>query len=135
MRIKTRLQNADVTYNEMVPVLLPGNHLVMRLIILQAHRIVLHGGVNDTLTELRSQFRVLRARQAVKRVLRKCVIYVRFRMKAASVPVAPLSSDVVCYSCPFEVTGVCVASVRERLQGWQSVHCTVHMCSCMSHSS
>ncbi|XP_049517810.1 uncharacterized protein LOC125943208 [Dermacentor silvarum] len=48
MRIRTRLQNADVTYNEKTPVLLPSNHPVTRLVILQAHKTVLHGGV-DTL--------------------------------------------------------------------------------------
>ncbi|KAL3177137.1 hypothetical protein MRX96_009838 [Rhipicephalus microplus] len=61
MRIKTRLQNADVMYNEMAPVLRPGNHMVTRLINLQAHKIILHGGVNDTLTVLRSRFWVPRA--------------------------------------------------------------------------
>ncbi|XP_049523124.1 uncharacterized protein LOC119452753 [Dermacentor silvarum] len=74
MRIRTRLQNAEVTYNEKTPVLLPSNHPVTRLVILQAHKTVLHGGVGDTLNELRARFWVPRVRQAVKRVLRKCVI-------------------------------------------------------------
>uniref|UniRef100_L7LXX7 Putative tick transposon n=1 Tax=Rhipicephalus pulchellus TaxID=72859 RepID=L7LXX7_RHIPC len=106
LRIRTRLENADLTCCEKTPVLLPNNHPVTHLIVMRAHQTVLHGGVGATLAEIRARFWVVRARQAVKRAIGKCLTCARFRAKATSAPVAPLPCDRVRNSRPFEITGV-----------------------------
>lgn len=59
LRIRTRLDNADLTCCETAPVLLPNNHPVTHLIVMRAHKTVLHGGVGATLAEIHARFWVV----------------------------------------------------------------------------
>ena len=51
------------------PVILPGDHHLTTLYIRRAHARVLHNGVKETLSELRSQLWVIKGRSVVKHVL------------------------------------------------------------------
>ena len=53
--------------------LMPSKHDFVKLLILKAHEDVLHNGIRDTLPMLRERFWVLRGREAVKSIIRKCV--------------------------------------------------------------
>ena len=57
-----RLSNAEIPEDAKEPILLPKYHPLTELIILRAHERTLHGGVKDTLAELRSQCWVPQAR-------------------------------------------------------------------------
>ena len=52
------------------PVILPREGHFAELIIDQCHKIVKHNGVKDTLTELRSNFWIVKGRQKIKGALR-----------------------------------------------------------------
>lgn len=94
------------------PILLPGEHRFTELITDMTHRHRLHGGVSVTLTELREHFWNVRGRQIAKRVIQQCKRCARFRVKPASAPVAPLPSDMVNKTQPFEVVGIDFAGFR-----------------------
>ena len=49
----------------------------------------MHGGVKTTLTELRSQFWILKGRSVVKSILRRCTVCRRFEGKPYAVPPPP----------------------------------------------
>lgn len=66
MRVGGRLQNLSAPLRTIHLVLMPDNHRFSELIYLDAHRPVMHGGVSDTLVQLRDRFRFLRARRMVK---------------------------------------------------------------------
>ena len=48
-------------------------HCMMSLIVMDAHRRVMHNGVKETLTELRSSYWLVRGRQFVRKVIHRCL--------------------------------------------------------------
>ncbi|XP_070384802.1 uncharacterized protein [Dermacentor albipictus] len=106
MRVGGRLGAADLSYNVKHPVLLPSRHPFTELTISAAHRRLLHAGALETLTELREMYWIVRGRQMVKKVLKKCVTCNRFNSRAATGPFAPLPRERVTQAPPFDLTGV-----------------------------
>lgn len=61
LRCRGRIDNAsNLPYSTKHPIILPGDHHLTTLYVRQAHARVLHNGVKETLTELRSQFWVIK---------------------------------------------------------------------------
>ena len=89
IRVGGRLQNAPLPYSTKYPVLLPRFHHFTALIISKAHDTVKHNGVNETLTELRSEYWICKGRQTVKRLLSKCVKCKTITGKPYETPKAP----------------------------------------------
>ena len=105
LRVGGRLAMANLLEEERHPIIL-NSHRLTELIIDQCHRRIMHGGVSETLTELRGQFWVLRGRQKVKKQLNHCRECKRFRAQHATEEEAPLPADRVQETEPFSVTGV-----------------------------
>ena len=61
-----QLANANAPYSTRFPILLPKNHQMTHLILQHAHERVLHEGVKETLTQLRSKYWIVRGRSLVK---------------------------------------------------------------------
>ena len=75
LRCQGRIDNVlSIPYSTKHPVLLPNDHCLTALYIKRAHARILHNGIKDTLTELRSQFWVTRGRAEVKRILSECYL-------------------------------------------------------------
>ena len=89
IRVGGRLQNAPLPYSTKYPVLLPRSHRFTTLVISRAHNTVKHNGVNETLTELRSDYWICKGRQIVKTQLSKCVNCKRLTGKPYDTPKAP----------------------------------------------
>ncbi len=102
-----RLSHADIPFATKHPILLPKNHHVTSLIVLKAHEKVLHGGVKETLTEMRSRYWVVRGRSLVKMILRRCTTCRRYEGRPCRAPrPPPLPSFRVREEPPFTYTGV-----------------------------
>ena len=56
MRCQGRLGNSDLMDSAKYPILLDSNHHFTTLAVWSCHRRVMHGGVKETLAELRSTF-------------------------------------------------------------------------------
>ena len=56
IRCRGRINNSELSYSAKFPVLLPKKHWFTNLLIEDAHRKALHGGVQDTLCKVREQF-------------------------------------------------------------------------------
>ena len=74
LRCKGRLGNAPLDIAACYPILLPRPHHMTRLTVEACHRKVNHGGVKETLVELRSEYWVPKGRELVKKTLHQCVI-------------------------------------------------------------
>ena len=61
-RCKGRLGNADISYSTRYPALLMKEHHFTVLIVKDAHRRVMHNGVKETLTEVRSKYWIIKGR-------------------------------------------------------------------------
>ena len=75
LRLKGRFENAALDYDKKHPLILRSleNSFFTKLIILDSHERVLHHGIETTLSDVRSNFWIVKGRKAVKSVLRKCV--------------------------------------------------------------
>ena len=73
-----RLTNADLSFMTQHPVLLDCQHPLTGLIVLDAHAVVKHNGVSETLAEIRLRYWIVRGRSLVKMILRQCDICRRF---------------------------------------------------------
>ena len=55
----------------------------------RAHERVLHNGVRETLTELRSMFWIIRGRSVVKSTIRQCTVCLRYEGKPYNIVTPP----------------------------------------------
>ena len=69
-----RLKKANLSYSQAHPILLHKKHPVTVLIVKHAHEKTLHGGIKDTLTEIRSKYWLVKGRQFVRKIIHHCVI-------------------------------------------------------------
>ena len=107
LRCRGRLQNASLPVMTRYPILLPPKNYLTKLIIEKAHQDVLHGGLSETLAQLRTEYWVPRGRQTVKDVINKCVLCKRVAGKPCRYPgPPPLPEFRVNLVEPFHTTGV-----------------------------
>ncbi|XP_069178971.1 uncharacterized protein [Procambarus clarkii] len=109
-QIKCRgpLQHADIDLEAKSPILLLHHHIISKLIVLHIPKHnTLHGGILDTLTDLRQQFWLPQGRQTVKSIIKSCVIRRRNYARVCPYPgPPPLLKKRVVHIRPFETTGV-----------------------------
>ena len=72
-RVGGRVSMAPISADAKNPMILPKNHHVATILIRYLHEVNRHCGVEQVLSLLREQFWVVKARGAIKRVLRSCV--------------------------------------------------------------
>lgn len=106
LRVKGRLQFSKASEDVKHPILLPKDHVVTRLIVVAAHLRTLHGGALSTMSELRECYWIPCCRQLVKKVISRCSLCAKHRLKPATAPTAPLPGDRVNRSEPFQVVGI-----------------------------
>ena len=102
-----RLHTAPLNLGARDPILIERSHHVSRLLVEEAHKRVLHDGPKETLTELRAEYRMLKARPLVKKLIRACLICRRYEgrpFKPQEPP--PLPAFRVQPSRPFASVGV-----------------------------
>ena len=89
MKCRGRINNAAISTTQKNPILLQAKHHFVDLLIKSCHEKVKHNGVNDTLIALRERYWIVRGRQAVKRVVRSCVVCKKFEGPPYLSPVSP----------------------------------------------
>lgn len=97
-----QLHNADLPYSARHPVLLPRNYHFTALVIRDAHLHLCHNGVKETLTEVRSQYWIVKGCSLTRAILHKCTICKRFE----GPPPPPLPEFRVKGDPAFTYTGV-----------------------------
>ena len=106
-RCKGRLCNADLPVTTKLPIILPNGHRFTTLVVMNCHKRVMHGGVKETLTELRTKFWTVRGRNRLRRLLHSCVTCIRLDGRVYNVPrTPPLPHFTVLESFPFTYVGV-----------------------------
>ena len=107
LKLKGRLKHSELPDASKFPIILPKNCLISELIIWDAHNYILHSGVKDTLTEVRSKYWIMQGRSLVKRLLRKCILCRKYDAKLfeklKSCPLPDYRSKI---SDPFTFTGI-----------------------------
>ncbi|XP_028397220.1 uncharacterized protein LOC114521030 [Dendronephthya gigantea] len=86
IRCRGRIDASPLPYGTKFPILLPSDHYITRLIIMQSHEDVIHNGERETLTQLRSKFWVTKGRQVVKKIISKCTVCRKLEGKSYGTP-------------------------------------------------
>ena len=104
---KGTLCNSPLPETAKFPAWLPCDHHITKLIIRDCHHKVMHNGVRETLTELRSRFWLTKGRQVIRKHIYNCEVCRRY--EGRSYKVEP-SSDMPEFrfkeGYPFSSTGV-----------------------------
>ena len=132
IRLGGRLHFSELLPEQRHPLLLDGSHHFVHLLIHQTHIKLHHLGVRIVLSELRSEFWVLRARQAVKKVLRNCLPCKLAHSRFCQAIEAPLPVDRVKPLQPFEVTGIDFAGPLYVKVGSTTRKCYIALFTCAS---
>ena len=107
IKCRGRLENAELEIESREPLVLPRDHRLTELVILECHKGLHHSGVRATLTQLRTRFWVPKGRQVVKKLIGRCVTCKKLEGKAyKSPPTAELPDFRITQSDPFAKVGV-----------------------------
>ena len=91
VRCHGRIERSNLPDETKFPVLLPSDHDFTKLVVLKCHVDVMHNGVRETLTQVRSKFWIVRGREVVKKIISRCLTCKRLEGKSYGVPPAPPS--------------------------------------------
>lgn len=106
LRVSGRPHNLDATEVIRHTAILPNGHRFSYLLIMDTHQRLLHAGTETTLLEVRERYWIVKGRQTVKRVLRACLTCRRDRLQPSEPAIAPIQSDRLVQTTPFETIGV-----------------------------
>ncbi|XP_048481684.1 uncharacterized protein LOC119693389 [Plutella xylostella] len=73
LRVGGRLQHANISYESKHPIILGNKNCLTNLIVADAHLKTLHGGVQLTMSYLRSKYWIVRTKGLVKSHIHKCL--------------------------------------------------------------
>ena len=123
-RCRGRLHHANVPPSAKHPVMLPRDHHLTRLIVLNPHVRVQHSGTKDTLTEISSRYWIVRGQSLVRMLIWKCVVCRRIEGPHYQIPPPPPLPDYrVREAPPFAATGIDFAGpFYVRYPGGSEVH-------------
>ncbi|GFS30024.1 integrase catalytic domain-containing protein [Trichonephila inaurata madagascariensis] len=105
-----RLKNSILPESQKHPILLPKTDHVGNLIISDYHLKLLHAGPQLLQASLREKFWILSARDAVRRVVRRCIPCFRNRPRFAEQIMGDLPESRVCPCSVFQRNGIDFAS-------------------------
>lgn len=105
MRVKGRLENANMTFEQKHPIILPYRGTLTTLIIREAHEKTMHGGNQMTLYYLRKKYWIVKGKQAVKNVISRCVTCHKYNNQTMKQMMSNLPAPRVNITRPFTHTG------------------------------
>jgi hypothetical protein len=105
-RLGGRLANAEIPYFEQHQLIVPPKHHLTKLLIVQEHERLLHGGSQQVLSSLRSNYWIPTGRNIVRLILRRCLQCFRFRTQATNQLMGQLPAARVQPSRPFAATSI-----------------------------
>ncbi|XP_059048841.1 uncharacterized protein LOC131844082 [Achroia grisella] len=106
LRVGGRLRYANINEESKYPIILSHKNRLTYLLVAEAHRRTLHGGVQVMLTYLTSKYWILRGKSMIKSYIRKCLICARHNAVARTQIMGDLPKARVTPSRPFLHSGV-----------------------------
>lgn len=80
LRIKSRLQYSDLSYDIKHPIILPNCHVV-KLIVQFQHKFLKHAGVHTLMSTIRNTYWIIGLRKVAKKVCKECVALQKIRFE------------------------------------------------------
>lgn len=121
LRIKSKLILTEENENFKKPLILPAKHHIVNLLIKHIHEKCGHFGIQTTLARIRENYWIISGRNAIKRVLKQCVICIKQKGKPYNTPPAPLPRERLEQVACFQICGVDMAGpihLKEGIKCW-----------------
>lgn len=109
LRIKTKLTESNDLEDFKYPIVLPGQHRLVKLLIQGAHLENLHAGVQILLSKLREKFWIINGRKSVRNERNKCLRCKRYNARNVETIPIGLPLDRIKEASAFEVSGIDLA--------------------------
>ena len=94
VRLKGRLQNADISDSSKIPMWLPAHSYFTDLVVKHYHLINGHCGASHTLADIREKFWISTGKSVVMKIIRDCMVCKKFRTRPFVRPeMAPLPGE------------------------------------------
>lgn len=106
LRVGGRLAHAKMSPDKKYPMLLPQKHRLTSLIIEEAHLLNLHAGPQALLSYLQQKYWIVRGKDAIRKVIRNCIVCTRLRAETMEQMMANLPSFRINPAPPFKNCGV-----------------------------
>lgn len=106
LRVGGRLQNANLTYDEKHPFIIPDKHHFTELLVRETYRELLHAGTQLTMSHLRRRYWILNGRNIVRHTINRCVTCCKNNPKPSTQLMGNLPSARIIEAPPFATTGV-----------------------------
>ncbi|XP_033212409.1 uncharacterized protein LOC117170003 [Belonocnema kinseyi] len=101
-----RLTHSNLLYDEKHPILLPHNHSITRMIIIDAHLELKPAGTQSTLYLVRGKYWPMDGRNTARRIIYNCVQCFKTKLRGAGYKMGNLPANRLEYSRPFLNFGV-----------------------------
>lgn len=132
MRIRCRISEEDYEEGLTKPAILPKHSHLSKLLIMEAHNLTMHGGVNTVLAYIRKKFWIIQGRQLIKSILNQCVVCKKLKGKNACEQWSLLPAERIITTRPFKTTGIDFAGplyVKSEAENTQ-IKVYVMLCTC-----
>ena len=107
IRCRGWLEYTDLPHDTKFPILIPKDNYLTTLIVQYMHKVVMHGGVRETLSQIRQTYWIPQGRQLVQKIISKCVTCRKIQGPPfRSEPTPPLPRSRVQQSQAFQFTGI-----------------------------
>ena len=100
-----RIKHADLSYENIHPLIIPSGHL-SKILINNHHHFIKHSGLGTTLTTLRAKYWIIKAVHTAKSIFKSCNRCQRHDSRSIQQPSVPLPSFRVSQCPPFTVSGI-----------------------------
>ncbi|CAI6376681.1 unnamed protein product [Macrosiphum euphorbiae] len=105
LRVKRRLENSLLSYNQRHPIILPKHH-VSKLIFEYHHKVLLHSGAQTTLTVIRLTYWPIKGLTIAKQTYRKCIKCAKVTPRPYTPYMGNLPAQRITPSRPFTIVGI-----------------------------
>ena len=106
LRVNGRLANADLTYDERFPIIIPTSSNLCEIVLKFMHKTLMHADIALMMNMVRCQFYIPYLKRAVKKCINQCLTCTRYKQKILSQIMAALPAERSSFSLPFTFTGV-----------------------------
>ncbi|GFW35715.1 uncharacterized protein TNCV_4435641 [Trichonephila clavipes] len=134
LRVGGRLQNLDLTYSQKHPAILPADHLLTKLIMINIHNRNFHLGPQALLYCTRQRFWPLRGRSIARKIVHECVVCFKNKPIVANQLMGSLPRQRVNPSFPFLHTGIAycgpffIRYKHQRKGTYQKIYVAIFVC-------
>ncbi|XP_037297855.1 uncharacterized protein LOC119190306 [Manduca sexta] len=106
LRVGGRLRNSNLSYDQKHPIILDTNGHLTYLIVAEAHRKTLHGGIQLMLSYIQSKYWIIRVKTVIKKCIHQCIICAKHRALSRTQLMGDLPSVRTVPARPFKHSGV-----------------------------